>query len=102
MHYSKINLDSKLFRLDPENLCINKTEIQSIRLHRRYGRGDKLLLNKSTLEIITEGYRSFKVFFEIDSKGNIKESNPDFFIDKQIAKEELIILKTNDYRTVYE
>jgi len=102
MKYTDINIGDKVAAIDYKDLVINKAEILGLEILRKFGRGDKLLLSKSTLRLtVDDGPYPKSMYFKLNGDGEVVEEG-DYFVDLQIAQEELIIAKTKDYRTVYE
>ena len=102
MRYSQINLKTKIFKVNTQDLLIEEQNIIHIQLVPTVeGRTEELKLEHSSLVL---GVMNEFIYFNMDKNGEIIEEHPVYILDKELAKQELIVEKTNqsnshvDYR----
>lgn len=94
MKWSQLNLQSKIYSVDDQNLVLKEKQIYGIILTPKFnGRTEEMILEKSILTIETS---RDVLWFELTKSGEIKEDHPSWIVDHNLAKEELIVAKSKE------
>ena len=94
MHYQKINLKTKVYKVNPQDLVIESKTINHIQLVPTFnGRTEELKLEHSVLII---GVMGEFIEFKIYKSGQIIDEHSKWILDKELAWQELIIEKTRE------
>ena len=94
MHYQKINLKTKLYRVNQQDLIIEEKNIYSIQLVPSFdGRTEELKLENSSLLI---GTMDGMAYFNLNKGGWVIDYHLIWSFSKELAEEELVIEKTKE------